>query len=778
MRRVARFVIICIAAGCGSNATSDGNNRKDQPPTAGKPQGKPAVSAPAGATSGAAASAGPRSSLSRLTAEHHPVFSLADNRMLAHEVRRGGLAIPLGHPGIAKYMNFRRPWLSWAINQRLDGRPVALATRNVSWLSVGLTPEQAAAITTLTLRVKGAEAQGLRVLLNKKGAESVRIGSDWQRAQIKVPAGALKAGENLITFRWAKRGRMAGKKAFAAIDWLYLGAEAPPEKLDVRLRDDAGRLWLPPQGGLTYYVHPYAGAKLRLRFLAQPADQRCDLIVSLRPEGQAPQEQTITETGLTSGETETFVDLAPIAGKVARLELRAEGASCKQGLALAEAAIVMPGPAPKVSRPKQPKNVLFWMIDNARADRYRAYNPKTRVKTPVIDQLAATGTLFTRAYIQGTESRVSHATIWTGLYPKQHRFIKPKSKLSLNWVTIAEVMRKAGRYTAAWIANGFVSKFWGFGEGWRYFRNTLHKGGGLHGEALANHTINFINTKGDQPFYVYVGTIDPHVSWRARKPWIDQYYPERYSGPYKKVVWGKDVGKIATGATKVSPTDRKRIRAVYDSTISYNDHHLGRVLKALEAKGIRDETMIVVTADHGEELWDFGRIGHGHSLRNALVAVPLLVHYPPLFGKGVRVTEGADVASLLATICDAVGAPIPDAVQAASLLPLAQGVGRGYPRPSFASQYELAHTMRLEDFKLRSGSRGIRLHDLAAPRAEREELSGKLPLTTRWLTDALSTFLIYQSRWRQARWGVPSNLRGQMADDLENGKGPGPIRPR
>ena len=340
-------------------------------------------------------------------------------------------------------------------------------------------------------------------------------------------------------------------------------------------------------------------------------------------------------------------------------------------------------------------------------------------------------------------------------------------------------MRKGTElHTAAWIANGFVSRFWGFADGFKSFRNTLHKGGGLTAERLADHGIKFVNKEGDKPFYLYIGTIDPHVSYRGRQPWLDQYYPKPYNGIYKKNVMGKSVEKMATGKRHVSATDRKRIKAIYDSTVSYNDKHLGRLIEALEKKGIRDETMIVLTADHGEEHWENGRIGHGSSVRNTVVAVPLIINYPPLFGKGVRVTEGVDVLSVMPTILDALGADIPERVQGESLLPLAQGVGRGYPRSAFASQYELAHTIRLADWKLRVGGKGKpRVFDLAKDTREKNDLAGKRPLATRWLTDALSTFLIYQNRWRALRWGVSSNHKPAFSDDLENGKAPKAIRP-
>src|SRR6185436_8931301 len=117
-------------------------------------------------------------------------------------------------------------------------------------------------------------------------------------------------------------------------------------------------------------------------------------------------------------------------------------------------------------------------------------------------------------------------------------------------------------------------------------------------------------------------------------------------------------------------------------------------------------------------------IGHGQSLREELVHVPLLISYPPLFPPGKVVTEGVEIIDLLPTIADAVGGKIPADVQGESLIPLAQGEGAGYPRPAIASQYELAHSMRLGRWKLWVGGSGqTKLHDAASDPGEQQELS-------------------------------------------------------
>ncbi len=709
---------------------------------------------------------------------HHPVFSLADNRLLAHLIRDGGLFVPLGHPGAAKYVNFGRPWSTLKLSAKEDGRPVARAIRNLTWLRVPLTREQARA-SVLSLSLKSPVGGDLQIKINEVDLKPTRLSAGWQIVVVPIPDGALASGENRLQLRHAASRKVGGEKTWGALEWLHLGERAlgsPGLLGPARQR----RLLLPRGGGLAYYVHPYRGARLRLRYPAAG----CDLRVRLTSgQGGKPFEVVRRDAGKRAGEVvETVVELGPIAERVGRLELTAQGGGCKE-LELHDAMVVMPGPAPSVKRGKPPRNIVFWMMDNARGDRFKLYNPSTRVQTPVITELGRTGTLFSRVYVQGNESRISHASIWTGAYPQQAGFLAPKAKLDPAWVTLPEALQKAGLYTAGWLANGFVARGWGFGEGWNIFKNYIHDEADvptpspLSAEGLAGYAIRFLARPHKDRLFLYLGTIDSHVSWRGRQPWLKQYYPEPYNGVFRKDVPGLVWVKIATRERDVTPEEKKRVLAIYDSTVSYNDQALGKLLAALKEKNLRDETLIVVTADHGEELWDHGRAGHGSTIRQELVAVPLLIHYPPLFGKGVVVKQGVDTLSIMPTLLDALGVPIPETVQGESLLPLAQGVGAGYPRPSIASQYELAHAIRLERWKLRVGHVGrTELYDVESKQAEHQELSKSRPTEVRWLTDALSTWLTYQDRWRSTRWGVASNHSAALAEDLESGTGPGPIR--
>jgi arylsulfatase A-like enzyme len=161
-------------------------------------------------------------------------------------------------------------------------------------------------------------------------------------------------------------------------------------------------------------------------------------------------------------------------------------------------------------------------------------------------------------------------------------------------------------------------------------------------------------------------------------------------------------------------------------------------------------------------------VGHGQSIKEELVAVPLIMSYPPLLPPGTVVDEGVEIVDVLPTVMDAVGSPIPDEVQGMSLLPLAQGREGGYPQPSIATQYEKAHAIRAGRFKLWEASgKAPKLSDLETDPLERTDIAEDRPLVRRWLEDGLSLWMVYQKRWRKRRWGTALNHRAELAADLE-----------
>ena len=187
------------------------------------------------------------------------------------------------------------------------------------------------------------------------------------------------------------------------------------------------------------------------------------------------------------------------------------------------------------------------------------------------------------------------------------------------------------------------------------------------------------------------------------------------------------------------PEDIERLRAIYDSAVSYHDQQLGRLVAQLKSWGIWDQTMLIVTADHGEELFEDMRCGHGGSLRDSLVRVPLLIHDPARFPGGTIVDEGAEGVDLLPTMLDALGAPASDAAQGESLEPLAQGVGSRLA--AAVVRVDVRVRARDADRPLEGARRQERRRrsssDLVDDPGETTDLRGDAPVERRMLTDNL-----------------------------------------
>jgi len=576
----------------------------------------------------------------------------------------------------------------------------------------------------------------------------VQLVEGWQT--ISAPLTGLAAGEN--RFQLVAGGKGDG----LAVEWIQLGA---PVAAGV---DDAPAFWdasakalvLPEGGGVSYFVTvPDKG-----RLVGEVRGAGCSVKVHAAADDGAPVDGTL-------GGTVGSVELGALAGRVARVDLIASG--CKQAL-LAEAALAVPGATPVVKRDKKPKYVVLWIMDSLRADRVRPYNPKARPETPNFEKLSTIGTAFLHNYVQGNESQASHASIWSSTWVGTHRFIPGGVKgLDAKYVTIGEMMKAAGFFTTGVSANGYIIKKWGFGEGWDAYRNHIHDGGGVRGEDVMKFALESIEKKHDKPFFLYMGTIDTHVSWRGHEPWLGQYDPGPYSGKYVKEASGKDIEAMAASGKQPADRDKQRIQAIYDSDVSYQDDLLGKFYAQLQTWGIADDTMIIVTADHGDEQWEDGRVGHGASLRESLEHTPLLIVYPPLFPGG-QVQEGTDTIDIVPTIADALGLQQPETAMGRSLIPLAQGVGRGYPSCSIASMYENAWAMRCGDWKARVAGTGTPLvFNLADDYYEKKDLVDSKPNERRLLTDALSTFLVYQKQWKKRDYGLANNMTARAAEDFD-----------
>ena len=678
------------------------------------------------------------------------MYSLVDNRLSAHLSRGGALVVPAGSAGFAKYTRIgnllKGAKKSWDLRQNEGEVKVARMTGKSGSVFVPLTAAQAAR-NVVRMRVFASDAGTVSLKVNDHKDVNGKVDSGWSTVELNVPSGELVEGENTLAL-FAKHDGLE-------LAWLAVGGDAaPPEGATTFYEPGSKSLVLPMGGGMSWFVEVPEKARLT----ANLTDGTCQVSVLATAEDGATSEGKLVGTG-------SAMDLSALAGKAVRLDL--EGAGCSE-THVQDAALVVSGELPKIQRGEPPKYVVFVVMDSLRADKIRAFNPKARPETPNWEKLAESSALFVNTYVQGNESQVSHAAIWSSNYLAKHKAIEMRDHLADKWMTIDEVAKKAGKYVAGASGNGYIRPARGFGTSWDQFVNHIEKGLGLKGADIMEKGLSFV-TKKDRPWFVYLGLIDTHVTWRAKEPWMG-----KYDGGYKgrfATEFGDD-GPHGSDGKDLNEREREHVKALYDSNVSYQDDLLGQLVEKLKTWGIYDQTMIIVTADHGDELWEDGRVGHGGSERDTLLHVPLIIHYPPLFPAG-HVVEGVEAIDIVPTLADALGVPTDPEWQGTSLLPVANGAAGGYPWMSFSSQYESAHAGRIGHWKLKlMGTNAPRLYDLAKDPGEHEDLwpeaekSGKADIGARLLLDPMWTLRQFNVEWKKAQWGNAADVSSRFASDL------------
>jgi choline-sulfatase len=697
----------------------------------------------------------------------HAVFKLVDNRHMAHRSLDNELVIDATNVGFARYTKFGVPVQRWHMGGVAGNERVSFADSLAS-IDVPIIPEQTAP-TQVTVRVNAADKQALDIRVNGQkptaGKQPTRVPLEagWQTVAFPVDVGRIVAGENTIAFETI--GRAKQKLAFS---WIRVGATHPPADQNplaaASFHPDADAIELAERASLTWYVTIPEGAHL-----VGEVSGPCAVEVGARA-GDAS-----LVGGLLDAD-ENRVDLSSIAGKTVRLTLTTR--DCPRAR-IVHPRITLHGPEPQALPPADPpRYVILWVMDALRADKIPIFTPGARAQTPVFDELAKSSVVFRQFYVQGNESQTSHTSFWTSLYPAVHGVRtagnSQNDQVPRKVPILGDLLTEAGLFTTAITANGYVEPSAGYARGFKEFRNLMHEPGSKHvvvGEEIVNAVIKKLEKLKANPTFMFMGTIDTHAVWTARKPWIDIYSPPPYSGPFTErgdpVALGFRPGSMGCHVLP-SKKDIERLRAIYDSAVSYQDEQLGRLVTQLKSWGIWDQTMLIVTADHGEEFFEDMRCGHGGSLRDSLVRVPLLIHDPSRFPGGTIVEEGVEGVDILPSVLTSLGRPLFESGQGQPLEPLAQGFGRGWPRPSYASMYEYAHAMRIGRWKVRVGTTGVPvIGDFIEDPLETKDYAAIRPIERRMLTDNLSLFLATRWQWKKLEWGVTTSISPAGAAALD-----------
>jgi arylsulfatase A-like enzyme len=372
---------------------------------------------------------------------------------------------------------------------------------------------------------------------------------------------------------------------------------------------------------------------------------------------------------------------------------------------------------PRVRKDERP-NIVLISIDTLRRDHLSCYG-YDRPTSPHLDQLAAEGMLFENAIAQCSYTLPSHVSMLSGQYPAVHGVrvvedhITPKRT-----VLLSELLQQAGYRTAAFAGGLLVHSSYGYERGFDAYadRDPIMS---LDGERLV---MSYLDQALSAPFFLFVHTYAVH-DFIATPRQLARFHPE----PCDSRLHGKtylDWGVVSNdqGATE---SDRRHIVDLYDAAIASTDEFVGRLLAELGALGLDQNTLVVVTSDHGKELLERGVLAHGHTLYDEMIRVPLLVRGPGVArGRASALVELVDITP---TLLERAGLTVLDLMQGRSLFGSQREKSGTYSElvatPAFKHVWRTAAQKIIESMPLGQPAAARReVYDLVADPGERHDL--------------------------------------------------------
>ena len=338
-------------------------------------------------------------------------------------------------------------------------------------------------------------------------------------------------------------------------------------------------------------------------------------------------------------------------------------------------------------------NVLIVILDTARADHFSAYG-YARQTSPSLHRLASEGALFLRASSTATWTLPAHASLFTGQYPSTHGTDAERIHLPRESVTLAEIARARGYRTGLFTANMWVTSMTGLDRGFqqvqfagahlltgasfvslaaeRLFR-FLGRDADAGGATVTRGVLDWIAGAGreNRPFFVVANYMEAHEPY-GMVPRTD--YGRFLDRPVPRTasrVWVRNTAAYlcsscaqpgdtdglvcSAGRWQATPARAADAAALYDAGLRYLDDQVGRLYAALAAAGRLDDTLVIVTSDHGESLGEHGRIGHGGFLTETVLHVPLIVRFPRAVARASRVDHPVSLVDVYPTVRQAMG---------------------------------------------------------------------------------------------------------------------------
>ncbi len=354
----------------------------------------------------------------------------------------------------------------------------------------------------------------------------------------------------------------------------------------------------------------------------------------------------------------------------------------------------------KRSRHKGP-NVILIILDTVRADHLSCYDYH-RKTTPNLDKLARQSVLYTRAIAPSSWTFPSHASLFTGKFTSSHGAkYDPKGQLRLTdaisgpkaWqvyrarslaedeLTLAQLLKEAQYTTGAVVGGPWLKRVFGLDKGFEHYDDAqISTVNGRLASQLTASALKWLSKVKKKSFFLFLNYFDAHGPYMPPEGFAAAFLPNLTQWNPKKITMKQNI-------------------AFYDAEILYMDHYIGRLLEKLKADGLYDNTMIIVTSDHGELFGEHGELGHGDFLYQPELHIPLFVKYPAAEVTPARTDAPVQLNDVFVMILNRLGIEIPRNIQAgmppqighplvAETYPLASLAPKGHWRAIFEGNYK------------------------------------------------------------------------------------------
>lgn len=597
----------------------------------------------------------------------------------------------------------------------------AVVTGEGTWRWRGRVPEGARLVAGVQA-LPGAGAVGLEARVTLRDGREREVLDVVRAASPPADSTEAAAGPRWLTLR-ADLSRYAGREVSLEFSAVLAGAANGNER---QAQIPAGSGIAGPAGGTTERQtadsisrQDQAGSETEVPAAGATGGQTAD---SIDEQDQAGSGTAVPSAGATGGGIGGPSSGArdPAVGPIARQTRRHSEA------AIAWAPVALGSPSRAASRgEEQPPNILFILVDTLRRDRLTPYGYRRDTSPEIAARLAARGAVVESAYSQAPWTLPSVVSFLTGRYPGEMLGDDLASYgVPPGVATLAERLAALGYQTGAFMANPSLHAGAGFERGFGTFFappadvEWIRK----HADLVNARALPWLaaHEGGARPFFAYVHYIDPHDPYENPETAGNRSaFLPGYTGP----VTGEWVHGVYTGRLTLPdpPRDLAHLNALYDSEVHYVDRHVGELIGSLAPEALAN-TLVVLTSDHGEELFDHGGWKHGQTLYDEQIRVPLLVRWDGRIPPGRRLDGTVRLLDLMPTLVGAAGGePDPD-WHGIDLLPALSGTGPLPERPAF-SQHLASGPLRAAVIE---GGRKLILFNRETPFAPADNLQAHL----------------------------------------------------